>query len=153
MSSVEPFYITQAAHDRLVRQLAEAQVQVPKLASAKADAAALGDRSENAEYKDAKAALSRLNTRILSIQDRLRRAVIIQGQMYTVEVEGKPETRKTYEVVGAFEADPARGRISNESPLGKMLIGREAGDLVQIKNPTATVSYRIVSAPPNSSSA
>lgn len=96
----------------------------------------MGDLSENAAYTEAKGRVLRINTRILEVEDTLKHAVVITpgadsrgrvkvGSTVTVEMRGKT---KTYEITGAAETDPARGRISHLSPLGAALIGRNAGE-------------------------
>jgi transcription elongation GreA/GreB family factor len=147
------FHLTAEAVKRLQRQLADAESQVFAVAEEKQRAAALGDRSENAEYQDAKAKLSRLNSRIVNIKDRLNRASVIQkgaadgvvdiGATVTVEIAGVAGSLKTYDIVGQFETDPLRGRISNKSPLGLALIGHVKGDVVKMQTPKGEIEYLI----------
>ncbi len=111
-----------------------------------------GELIENAEYEDAKNEQAFTEGRILTIEAMLSNAVIIKedqhlgvvslGSKVTVrEGTSKPEA---YMLVGAAEADPRVGRISNESPLGKALLGRRVGDDVKVSAPAGTLSFRVV---------
>jgi transcription elongation factor GreA len=100
----------------------------------------MGDLSENAAYQEAKWKLRRINGRILSIQDRLKYAVVIKpiddgivqiGSTVTIEQDGK---ERTYQILGTQEVDLAKGRISQNSPLGSRLIGRQVGDCVELND-------------------
>lgn len=107
-----------------------------------------GDISENAEYTEAKNEQSLVEGRIQMLEAMIRNAVLIEdepreagvvavGAAVTVEDEDGDET---YSIVGAAEADPLRGRISNESPLGRALLGHRAGDEVEWTSPTGGTS-------------
>jgi transcription elongation factor GreA len=111
-----------------------------------------GELIENAEYEDAKNEQAFVEGRILTLESMLSNAVIIKdkgghgvvviGNKITVKEVGggKPEV---FELVGAAEADPKQGRISNESPLGKALLGRRVGDEVKVNAPAGTLAFRI----------
>ncbi len=99
----------------------------------------MGDLSENAAYQEAKWRLRGVNARITEIQEKLKRARVIEpgvhadgririGSTVVVEIGGK---QKLFEITGAHETDPARGRISHLSPIGAALIGHCAGDRVK----------------------
>ncbi len=113
-------------------------------------AMALGDLSENAEYQEAKEEQSLMESQIADIESAVRDAVLIQkaatsdliavGATVTV---GNGDGEETYTIVGSEEADPAEGKISNESPIGRALIGRKVGNEVEIKTPGGIVSYAI----------
>ncbi len=111
-----------------------------------------GELIENAEYEDAKNEQAFVEGRILTLEAMLSNAVIIKdngpdgvvalGSKITVkENGGRPEV---YMLVGAAEASPKEGRISNESPLGRALLGRRVGDEVKVNAPAGTLSFRIV---------
>ncbi len=114
----------------------------------------LGDLKENADYTSAREEQSFLEGRIKAIEATLRAATVIEapsgdaaervtlGSTVTVEDEGGD--RMTYVVVGSAEADPAAGRISNVSPVGKALMGRSVDDDVAVAAPRGEVRYRIV---------
>lgn len=111
-----------------------------------------GELIENAEYEAAKNEQAFVEGRILTLEMMLNNAVIIkgdgpQGQVHlgsvvTVREEGGPPER--YFIVGAAEADPREGRISNESPLGRSLMGRKVGDEVKVHAPDGVLSFSVV---------
>jgi transcription elongation factor GreA len=116
------------------------------------DAMGEGDIDENAEYDDAKNEQSFVEGRILTLETMIRNAVIIQegkhrdqvvlGSTVTiVEEGGEPET---YHLVGSAEADPRQGRISNQSPLGRALLGKRVGDTVTVSAPAGVLSFQII---------
>ena len=111
-----------------------------------------GDLSENAEYSEAKEAQSLNEGRIEELKAILDNAVIISngskggtvivGSTVTVK---SAEGERTFTIVGAAEADPASGKISNESPLGEAFLGHKKGESVTARTPKGEVSYTIVS--------
>jgi len=110
-----------------------------------------GDLMENAGYDEAKNEQAFLEGRILTLESILKHAVIIEkgptdrvglgSRVTVVEEGGEPET---YHIVGSAEADPANGRISNESPLGKALIGHRVGEEVEVQTPGGLLHFRIL---------
>jgi transcription elongation factor GreA len=113
------------------------------------------DFVENAELEAARNAQVFLETRIQEIKDILRNYQIIDqnnkephdfvrvGDWVTVVEEGTDEEER-YHLVGPAEADPAEGRISNESPLGKVLLGGKVGDIVNVNAPNGVIEFRVV---------
>jgi transcription elongation factor GreA len=112
-----------------------------------------GDISENSEYTEAKNEQSLLEGRIMTLEAMIRNAVLIEEngrQKGVVDVGAQvkvqmDEGAQTYSIVGAAEADPLAGRISNESPLGRALIGHKAGDEVHWDSPMGTSRVKIIS--------
>ena len=112
----------------------------------------LGDLKENADYTAAREEQSFLEGRIASIEATLRTAQVIEVRVdedratlgSTVAVEDSDGLPATYTIVGSTEADPATGRISNVSPVGKALMGARAGDEVTVAAPRGSVRYRVV---------
>lgn len=113
-----------------------------------------GDISENSEYEDAKNEQGFIEGRILSIEKMLRNAKVIDEQeahqtgvvslgskVTLVEVNGGFEVE--YMIVGSAEANPLESKISNESPVGKSLIGRSVGEIVNVNVPMGTIQYKI----------
>ena len=109
------------------------------------------DILENAEYEDAKNEQAFVEGRILTLEEILKNVAIIEeggptdrvgiGSRVTVAEEGgEPET---YHIVGSVEADPKRGRVSNQSPLGKALLGHRVGDEVIVNVPDGVICFRI----------
>jgi transcription elongation factor GreA len=111
-----------------------------------------GDLSENADYIAAKEEQGFLEGRIQELQATLRNAVIIQengdreqvelGARITIQEEGDPP--ETYLLVGVKEADPRNGRISDESPIGRALLGRKEGDQVSVETPGGAIRLTIM---------
>ena len=108
------------------------------------EAREFGDISENSEYDDAKNEQAMLEQRIAQLEDKLRSAQVINASELDNNlvrvgslVSGKDENGKAFEyaIVGSTEADPANKRLSNESPVGKALIGRKKGDTVSVPAP------------------
>lgn len=112
----------------------------PEIAEKIATARAFGDLSENEEYSSARNEQKIAESRILEIQDILKNAKVIRGGKRSkvdlgATVELKLGERKvTYTVVGPTEANPLDGKISNESPIGKALLGRKAGEDFELPN-------------------
>jgi transcription elongation factor GreA len=113
-----------------------------------------GDLSENADYTAAKEEQGFLEGRILDLERTLRDIVILDesanvpgivrlGSMVTVVEQGFSD-RETFHLVGIAEADPTKGSISNESPLGVALLGKRIGDLVRVTAPGGETIFRIV---------
>ena len=112
-----------------------------------------GDIMENAAYDYAKEEQAFVEGRILAVEMTLSKAIIIEGGS-TDEVglgtrvtvmERGGDTPETYRIVGSVEADPMNGRISNESPIGKALLGHRAGDEVAVSTPGGILHFQIVS--------
>ena len=109
------------------------------------DAREYGDISENSEYDDAKNEQAMLESRIASIEEKLRSATVISADDISTDQVGvgthvhvkDSESGKSvqYTIVGSAEADPAERKLSNESPIGRALIGRKKNDVVQVQLP------------------
>ncbi len=165
-----PVYLTEEGFKQLEEKLARLKLALPGLIEETQRTAAYGDRSENAEYKEAKSTLRRTNWQILSIQDQIKRVAIIAlgpntshrvelGSTVVLKAEG-PEsfgdtqdlrysrgtdgTEKIFQILGSRETDPARGRISHQSPLGAALIGHAKGDIVTIQTGSGSRTYHIL---------
>lgn len=128
-------------------------VRKPQIAEQLRRAIAQGDLSENADYIDGKEQQAFVEGRILQLQEMISGAVIIEangsadgrvvlGSQVTVRDDEGSEL--TYTLVGAAEASPRDGKISNESPLGKALLGGEAGDEVRVDTPEGDIVYKIL---------
>lgn len=116
-------------------------------------AIAQGDLKENADYHAAKEEQAFVEGRIRDLEDSLRRAKIIEdegpsdvvrvGSTVTVCEVGYEDEEETYYIVGAHEADPGNGRISNESPIGSALIGAKKGAVVHAQTPGGQIQFQI----------
>jgi transcription elongation factor GreB len=148
--------ITPAGHRRLLDELNHLQrVERPKVVTEVADAAAQGDRSENAEYIYGKRRLREIDRRMRFLTHRLRAVRIIDpaqqkgGKVLfgaSVTLENEDGKRVVYQLVGEDESEPAQGRISWRSPLGRAMMGKEAGDSVVFRRPDGKqTEYELVS--------
>ena len=116
------------------------------------DARSLGDLKENADYHIAKDEQAHMETKIKRLRARLRNAVVVEADAQsstfdfgrTAEVTDE-ETGKTntWTIVGATEADPSKGLLSAESPMGRGLVGSAPGSTVEVETPRGTRRYRI----------
>ncbi len=111
----------------------------------------MGDLSENADYHKAKEDQAFLEGRIQELEAILRSAVIIEKKQSdlvnvgsTVTIQEGMDNPETYYVVGAKEADPRKGRISNESPFGTALMGHKVGDVVEANTPGGKIKIKII---------
>jgi len=121
------------------------KVKRPQVTRAVSEAAALGDRSENAEYKEGKRELRSIDRRLQFLMKRLDGLQIVhyapsqEGKVYFgayVELENEQEEKATYRVVGPDEIDVANNHITIDSPMARALIGKQVDDEVIVKTPT-----------------
>lgn len=113
-----------------------------------------GDISENSEYEDAKNEQAFIEGRIITLEKMLRNARIINSDEIDLETVGIGSTvivedleygdTMEYTIVGTAESDPGRNRISNESPVGKAIIGKKKGTTVEVNVPAGIIQYKIV---------
>lgn len=147
---LEPLYISKDGLEKMKAEL-EHLVKVRRFESADRIEAAkdLGDLKENADYHDAKEESAWIAMRTRELQDGINRAVIIEakasdqvtmGCKVKIEANGK---EKVVAIVGSTEADPLEGRISNESPMGMVLLGKSVGDTVEVKTPAGVIVYTV----------
>ena len=117
------------------------------------EAREFGDISENAEYDDAKNEQAMLEARIAQLEDKLRSATVIDasdlstdivrvGSAVHVKDEKGHSTR--YTIVGSAEAKPAEMKLSNESPVGKAIMGRKKGEVVEVTAPRGALKFKIL---------
>jgi transcription elongation factor GreA len=109
------------------------------------DAREFGDIMENSEYDDAKNEQAMLEQRIAQLEERLRRASVVNEKELDTDVvsvgvrvhvkDQKSGSSRKFQIVGAAEADPADDKLSNESPIGKALVGHKRGDVVSVEVP------------------
>lgn len=146
-------YLTQEKKNELEEELKELKEEkVVSLAKRIDEARQMGDLSENAEYHQAREELAWAQSRVKQIEYILDNAQIITGEDTgnivnlgsIITVKG-PNGEKEYTIVGAQEADPMSGKISNESPLGSAFMGKKKGDRVEVKLPTGIQEYKITS--------
>jgi transcription elongation factor GreA len=120
-----------------------------------------GDISESSAYEDAKAEQSKVEGEILELEQRLALSEIMTAEMYTTQVgpytvhvgmevilETETGNQRTYKIVETFEADPKAGLISDQSPVGRALLGHQEGDEVIVATPRGETTYTIISIRP-----
>lgn len=149
----EPTYLTPEGKRKLEEELQHlTTTRRQELSDRLYAAIRQGDLSENADYIQAKEEQAFLEGRIKDIQAMLRNVALIEeqtggtvriGSRVTVSEDGLDEL-ETFMMVGAAEADPTQGRISNVSPLGQALIGKKVGDKVTIQAPAGETVFKIV---------
>jgi transcription elongation factor GreA len=154
MVNNNPVYITAEGQRALKAELEElVNVRRAEIAQRLHTAIKQGDLSENADYIATKEAQGFLEGRIRELQLKLRNAVLIEekhspdgvvslGSHVTV-VEIGFDDEEVYHIVGVTEADPTKGKISYESPLGKALLGNKTDDIVSIQAPGGEIKFKI----------
>jgi transcription elongation factor GreA len=146
-------FLTSEGYDRLEGELHRLRkVKRQEVARRLHEALTEGDILENAELEDARNEQAFVEGRILTLETILRNAIIIEengprdsvglGSRVTV-VEGD-EPPETYHIVGSAEADPIKGLISNESPLGQALMGRKVGETATVNAPAGLLVFEVV---------
>lgn len=144
--------LTREGKAKLEEDLEELRAQRRIVAERIHNAQQQGTSQNDAEYDDAKQEQGMIEGRILEIEDILRRAVIIDesaaqkgrvglGSRVEVDQDGQP---RKFQIVGAPEADPANGKISNESPVGSALLGRAVGDTVEVNVPRGVIKVKVL---------
>ena len=151
-AAAAPLTLTAEGAARMQAELDDLiKVRRPQVIARIRAAKELGDLKENADYTAAREEQSFLEGRVQALEARLRDAVIVEaraagvhadiGSVVTVEEDG---LTTTYTLVGSAEADPAAGRLSVVSPVGRALVGAMAGDEVTIETPRGRTAYRVV---------
>ena len=145
------YQITENGKGDLEVELADLKSRRGEIAEKIATARDFGDLRENAEYDAARKEQGLVETRIAEIEEILQNAEIIQSSDGSAVVLGSTvdlqsaDKAVAYAVVGPVEADPLAGKISNESPIGKELMGKKVGDEVKIKTPKTEMVYIVKS--------
>ena len=150
-----PNYLTPEGAKKLQSELNQLlNVDRSKVVQEVAEAAAQGDRSENAEYIYGKKKLREIDRRIRFITKRLDSAVVVKQEAdshdevrfgATVDVADENGKKSSYLIVGPDEASPSDGRISFQSPLGRALMKRKVGDVVSVVRPAGEIEIEIKS--------
>ena len=149
-------YLTKEGYEKIRSELERLQKEErPKVIQAITKARAFGDLSENAEYHAAKERQMLLESKIMELQDKLVRSEIIdENQMPKDKAylganvalkDLKTGSEIRYTLVSTDEADFDQNKISTESPIGRSLLGKKAGDIVEAKVPVGTLTYEILS--------
>jgi transcription elongation factor GreA len=113
-----------------------------------------GDIAENAEYDDAKNEQARLEHRIATLEERLRAARVIEAKEISKDVvsvgshvrlrDVDAKTTVEYHIVGSAEANPLQNKLSNESPVGRAILGKKKGEIVEVSAPRGTLKFKIM---------
>jgi len=150
----DPNYITREGAQKLQDELGMLRTKErPKVVQEVSDAAAQGDRSENAEYKYGKQRLREIDRRMRFLTKRLEAARIVtpapnaNGKIFFgawVTVEDEAETQSEYRIVGEDEIDLRKKCISWRSPLGRALLKKEEGDTVKVQRPNGEIELTVV---------
>ena len=156
MATEKVFPMTQAGKEKLAQELEYLKsVKRKEVVERIKIARSFGDLSENSEYDSAKEEQAFVEGRITTLENMIRNAKIIAeseiagdsvalGRSVTfIELPNGEE--ETYSIVGSAEADPFEGKISNDSPIAKSLLGKKVGDQVTVQTPGGEMNVRIVS--------
>lgn len=147
-------YITKQGLEDLKNELEDlTKVQRPRIVLAIKEARALGDLSENAEYHAAKDEQGQIESRVKELEYLIEHAIVIEeGSSNEVRVGSTVEIKyidddeiEEYRIVGSTEADPFENKISNESPLAQVIIGKSVGDMVDVVSPNGSYKIEIIS--------
>jgi transcription elongation factor GreA len=152
MASEDKLPMLAEGHEMLTQELARLKTERPQIIDAIEEARAHGDLSENAEYHAAKERQGQVEAMIADVEDKLARALVIDPTELsgdkvvfgaTVHLLDEDDKPVKYQIVGQTEADAKSGRISYSSPLGRALIGRKAGDDVEVTVPSGDRYYAV----------
>lgn len=147
-------YLTAEGAEELRRELDQLKnVRRPELAIKLKEAVAMGDLKENADYHDTREKIGLVDGQIMRLEAILRDAVIIENDGSTDEVrigstvtirDLETDEDETYLIVGAAEANPREGKISQKSPIGAALVGRKKGAKVKVNTPGGKMQFKII---------
>jgi transcription elongation factor GreB len=148
-------YLTHEGYARLKEELHRLlSVDRPETVRAVSDAAAMGDRSENAEYIYGKRKLREIDRRIRFLTKRLEDVELVELSKVDVskvsfgvwvKIRDEDGKRQSFQIVGEDEIDPLQGRITFSSPMGRALLGKKVGDVFEVHRPKGKVEVEIVS--------
>lgn len=148
------FHLTKEGVAELKKELETLLAERPPIAERIRTAREFGDLAENAEYSSAREEQERVEGRIAEVENILQNLEVIKkptndskvrlGSGVKLKAKVAGGKTKEFQVVGTVEADPLNGKISDESPIGKALMGKKEGDEVEIKTPAETATYKIV---------
>ena len=152
---VKEVILTPAGHKKLKEEIEHlSTVKRREVAERIKQAREFGDIAENSEYDDAKNEQAMLEHRIATLEERLKNARVIAKNEITTDVVSvgtrvrlrDVDAKETieYTIVGSAEANPAEQKLSNESPVGKAIIGRKKGETVEVTAPRGSLKYKIM---------
>jgi len=150
-----PRYMTREGYQAIEGEIKHLwHVERPEIVDSVHEAASLGDRSENAAYIYGKKRLRAIDSRLRYLRRKISEVTVVDlGEMPAhanirfgaqVTVEDDDGNEKVYRLVDKEESDPARGRISIQSPVGRSLLGKQEGDCIEVTLPKGTVGFEIL---------
>lgn len=147
-------FLTPEGREKIIKELEFLiNVKRPEVAEAIHSAKEEGDISENSAYDAAKEQQAFVEGKIMQLEQMLKNAAIIETPLtsgtvrlgaHVKVVEKGSKDEEEYQIVGSAEADPIKGRISNESPVGRALMGKKKGDMVTVKTPAGERHLRLM---------
>lgn len=153
MAEQQRTYVTQEFLEKMKQELNDLKTKKrAEVAQRLKEAIAQGDLSENSEYDDAKNEQSFVEGRILELESQIRTAVVIQSTHSNhVAMASRVLIRDIYSgekqevtIVGSTESNPFEGKISNDSPVGRALLGTKPGDIVEVDAPQGVMKYKVL---------
>jgi transcription elongation factor GreB len=147
-------YFTAEGFRKIEQELHDlVKVQRPKTVQQVSDAAAMGDRSENAEYIYGKKRLREMDSRIRFLEKKLENFEVVDPKSLSIEkiafglffsVLKNSRDKRTFRIVGVDEIDPSRGWITFSSPLGRKALGKKVGDVFEVEGPEDIIEYEVL---------
>ncbi len=155
MENAKEILMTAEGLSKLENELEQLKVVRRKEVAEKIkQALAFGDLSENSEYDEAKNEQAQVEARIAQIESMLKLARVVDESAISTDAVGigtrvrlldvEFEDEEEYSIVGSSEADPSQNRLSYESPVGKALIGKKVGDIVDVDAPAGKIQFKIL---------
>ena len=153
--ATKPVILTTEGHQKLEQELEQLKTVRRKEVSEKIKVAlSFGDLSENSEYDEAKNEQAMVEARIAEVEQMLKNASVLDEAGITTDTIGVGSVIKirhmklgredTYKIVGSTEASPLQKKISDESPVGKAMLGHHVGDVVEVESPSGTIEYEVL---------
>lgn len=153
--ATKPVILTTEGHQKLEQELEQLKTVRRKEVSEKIKVAlSFGDLSENSEYDEAKNEQAMVEARISEVEQMLKNASVLDESGITTDTIGVGSVIKikhlklgkedTYKIVGSTEAAPLQKKISDESPVGKAMLGHHVGDIVDVEAPAGIIQYEVL---------
>ena len=153
--ATKPVILTKEGHQKLEQELEQLKTVRRKEVSEKIKVAlSFGDLSENSEYDEAKNEQAMVEARIAEVEQMLKNASVLDEAGITTDTIGVGSVIKirhmklgredTYKIVGSTEASPLQKKISDESPVGKAMLGHHVGDVVEVETPSVIIEYEVL---------
>lgn len=150
MKQIRRISITKEGFEKLKEKLEELEKSRPEAVNTLSEARKMGDLSENGLYTAAKARLRSIDSQIFRIKTHIKLAEVIEERKTDEVVLGSKvkvssnSDVKTFHIVGEYEADPSKNKISSNSPLGKSLLNKKPGEDVEVKTPSGKTVWKIL---------